>query len=51
MKWHLQYRVDRSSDIQRPGSISTVAEVRWSKVAVPEAVCCPETHPKEQWLG
>lgn len=36
MKWHLQYRVDRNSHIQRPGSVSMVAEVRWSRVAVAE---------------
>lgn len=51
MKWHLQYRMDRSSDIQRPGSISTVAEVRWSKVAVPKAVCLSWDSPQGAMAG
>lgn len=32
MKWPFQYRVDTSCDVQRPGSVSEAAVVRWSKV-------------------
>lgn len=56
MKWHLQHGVGRNSDIQRSGSISTAAEVRWIKwlwlsTTVPKAVCLSWDSPQGAMAG